>query len=235
MNYKNVKFGKIKLSCRLGDDLLLPVEARFDMLPRMVRSPVEICFGISPSQAPKSLPFENAEPSPMAATIALAIIGPIPGTLINRSHDGSLQASAPISLDRLRYAHRADANPQAALDEVQHAWRQDVSAFGENAGQFGAQEAQPLAHRNAALEQEGAYLVDDAGALADQALAHAVQSLQVKLIGSLGGDELHGRALHRLGDRLSIAGNRSSGPCCTGARILLASAARRDQAPAACD
>jgi hypothetical protein len=105
----------------------------------------------------------------------------------------------------LRYAHRADANPQAALDEVQHAWRQDVSAFGENAGQFGAQEAQPLAHRNAALEQEGAYLVDDAGALADQALAHAVQSLQVKLIGSLGGDELHGRALHRLGDRLSIA------------------------------
>jgi hypothetical protein len=29
MNYKNVKFGKIKLSCRLGDDLLLPVEPVF--------------------------------------------------------------------------------------------------------------------------------------------------------------------------------------------------------------
>jgi hypothetical protein len=29
MNYKNDKFGKIKLSCRLGDDLLLPVEPVF--------------------------------------------------------------------------------------------------------------------------------------------------------------------------------------------------------------
>jgi len=27
-----------------------------------------------------------------------------------------------------------------SLDDVQHAWRQDVGAFGENAGQFGAQE-----------------------------------------------------------------------------------------------
>ena len=33
-----------------------------------------------------------------------------------------------------------------------------------------------------------------AGALADQPLAHAVQGLQVELIGSLGGDEFHGRA-----------------------------------------
>src|SRR5215472_17567590 len=94
---------------------------------------------------------------------------------------------------------------QQSLDQVQHAWRQDVSAFGENAGQFGAQEAQPLPHRNAALEQEGAYLVDDAGALADQALAHAVHSLQVELIGSLDSDELHCRALHRLSDGLGIA------------------------------
>jgi hypothetical protein len=47
---------------------------------------------------------------------------------------------------------------------MQHAWGQDVSAFGENAGQFGPQEVQPLPHRNAALQQEGAYLVDDAGA-----------------------------------------------------------------------
>jgi hypothetical protein len=30
---------------------------RLDMLPRMVRSPVDICFGTKPSQAPKSRPF----------------------------------------------------------------------------------------------------------------------------------------------------------------------------------
>src|ERR1700730_6929787 len=89
-----------------------------------------------------------------------------------------------------------------SLDEVQHAWRQDVCAFGKYAGQFDAQEAQPLAHRNAALQQEGANLIADAGALADQPLAHAVKGLQVELIAGLGGDEPHRRTLHRFGDRL---------------------------------
>jgi hypothetical protein len=37
---------------------------------------------------------------PIAATIALEMIGPMPGTVISRSHAGSWQASAPISLDR---------------------------------------------------------------------------------------------------------------------------------------
>jgi sulfite reductase (NADPH) hemoprotein beta-component len=39
------------------------------MLPRIVRSPVEICFGTSPSQAPKSRPLENTSPVPIAANI----------------------------------------------------------------------------------------------------------------------------------------------------------------------
>jgi membrane protease YdiL (CAAX protease family) len=64
--------------------------------------------------------------------------------------------------------------------------------------------AQPLPHRNAAIEQEGTYLVDDAGALADDPLAHAVQGLQVELVDRLGGDESHSWALHRLGDSFGI-------------------------------
>ena len=52
---------------------------RFDILPRMVRSPVEICFGTRPSQAAKSRPFEKASPVPIAATMALEMIGPMPG------------------------------------------------------------------------------------------------------------------------------------------------------------
>jgi hypothetical protein len=63
---------------------------------------------------------------------------------------------------------------------------------------------QPLPHRNAPLEQEGADLIDDAGTLTDQALADAVQGLQVKLVCGLGRNELHGRALYRLGNRLRI-------------------------------
>ena len=55
------------------------------------------------------------------------------------------------------------------------------------------------------LQQEGADLIDDAGTLTDQALADAVQGLQVKLVRSLGRNELHSWALHRLGNRLRIA------------------------------
>jgi hypothetical protein len=64
---------------------------------------------------------------------------------------------------------------------------------------------QSLPHRYPALQQESAHLIDHAGALTDQSLAHPMQRLQVELVDGLGGDELHGRALHRLGDRLGIA------------------------------
>ena len=40
---------------------------------------------------------------------------------------------------------------------------------------------------------------------ADQPLTHTVQRLQVELLSSLRSDELHRRALHRLGDRFSVA------------------------------
>jgi len=51
-------------------------------------------------------------------------------------------------------------------------------------------------------ELEGTNLVDDAGALPDQLFAHPVQRLQVQLIGRLGGDEFHRRALCCFGDHL---------------------------------
>src|SRR5215831_4362103 len=58
----------------------------FDILPRMVRSPVEICLGTRPSQAAKSRPLEKTSPVPIAATMALEMSGPMPGMLISRSH-----------------------------------------------------------------------------------------------------------------------------------------------------
>lgn len=61
-----------------------------------------------------------------------------------------------------------------------------------------------LPHSDAALEEKGADLIDDARASADQPLTHAV-SLQVKLRGGLGGNELHRRPLDRLGNRFRIA------------------------------
>src|SRR6266849_10788012 len=52
------------------------------------------------SQAAKSRPLANASPSPIAATIALEMIGPIPGTLISRSQP----ASPRDGFDRARQA-----------------------------------------------------------------------------------------------------------------------------------
>jgi hypothetical protein len=48
-----------------------------------IRLPVDICFGTRPSHAAKSRPFAKAVPLPIAATIALAMIGPTLGTVIN--------------------------------------------------------------------------------------------------------------------------------------------------------
>src|SRR3712207_1867638 len=60
---------------------LLP---RFEILPRIVRSPVDSCLGTSPSQAPKSRPCLNPAPVPIAATTADEMIGLTPGTLMRR-------------------------------------------------------------------------------------------------------------------------------------------------------
>jgi AraC-like DNA-binding protein len=87
----------------------------------------------------------------------------------------------------------------------EHAGRERIGSCRKDARQLGAQETQPLPHRDSALQHEGADLIDDARALTDKPLAHPVRRLQVELIGRLGGDELHGWALHRLGDRFRIA------------------------------
>src|SRR5215472_13129419 len=137
----------------------------------MVRSPVDICFGTSPSQAPKSRPLENASPVPIAATIALEMIGPMPGTLTNRSQPASRRARAVISPDKqsIRSSSRRLGQP---LNEAYRARRQHFGRCSQDARQLGTQEPKSLTLRNAALEQEGADLVDDAGALTDQSLPH---------------------------------------------------------------
>src|SRR6516225_9146 len=56
-------------------------------------APPLYCRGTSPSQAAKSRPRSKASPPPIAATIAVEISGPTPGTLINCRH---------LASDRLR-------------------------------------------------------------------------------------------------------------------------------------
>ena len=79
----------------------------------------------------------------------------------------------------------------------------DATTYGINTSGPGRVEALP--NGNATLQQEDADLIDDAGALTDQPLPHAVERLQVELLGGLGRNELHRRTLHRLGECLGIA------------------------------
>src|SRR5437899_4624547 len=63
----------------------------------MVRSPVEICRGTNPSQAAKSRPLENTSPVPI---VAIEMIGPIPSTVIRRTHAGSRSTKFVMSADK---------------------------------------------------------------------------------------------------------------------------------------
>src|SRR6266704_1546333 len=115
--------------------------------------------------------------------------------------------SAGDCLDLARQALDALIEPapvtSQVLDDVHHAWRQDIGGRGQYARQLGA--PLPLPHGNATLQQEGADLVDDASALAHQSLTNSMQRLQIELIGSLRRHKLHRWPLHRLGDRLRVA------------------------------
>ena len=73
-----------------------------------------------------------------------------------------------------------------------------IGARREDTWQFGPQGMQALPHRDAPLQQERTDLIDDAGTLTDQSIVDTVQRLKVELIGGLGRDELHGRALDSL-------------------------------------
>jgi hypothetical protein len=83
--------------------------------------------------------------------------------------------------------------------------REYIATHGKDVRQFGAQEAKPLPHRNAALQQESADLIDNAGALTDEPFTDSMQRLQVELVGRLGDDEPHRRALYCLRDRFRVA------------------------------
>jgi hypothetical protein len=85
-----------------------------------VRSPVEICFGTSPSQAAKSPPLVNTSSAPMAATIALQMIVPMPGTLINRSQP---VWRAMVDLVRQTLGPLIEPAPVAGQMRRQDTWR----------------------------------------------------------------------------------------------------------------
>ena len=91
------------------------------------------------------------------------------------------------------------------FDDAQHARRQNVCARSQDDRQLGAQEADALAHDDAAFQHEGTDLIDDAGALRDESLAHPMQRLEVLLRHGLDRYTVHAGTRHRFGNGVSIA------------------------------
>src|SRR5208282_1178794 len=98
------------------------------MRPRIVRSPVDICFGTRPSQAAKSRPLVKAAPSPMAATMALAMIGPMPGTVINCRQFRYRAQYFDLFRDVLNALIETSPIAAEVLDDPAHTRRQYVDA-----------------------------------------------------------------------------------------------------------
>ena len=178
---------------------------RFEMLPRIERPPVLYCRGTRPSQAPKSRPRSKASPVPIAATTAVEISGPTPGTLIRRMQLASFWLISSISPD-----DRLDAlvEPEPVLietdDQVAHPRRDLVFAVLQNREERVAQSSRARPHGDALLDEEGADLVDRRRPTGDQARAHAMASLQIELILGLLPHRSQVRSQRRLGDRLGV-------------------------------
>jgi hypothetical protein len=77
----------------------------------------------------------NTAPLPIAATIALEMIGPMPGTVINRLHPGSWVAAIWISPDRPWM--RPSSRRQSAAKSSITCTMEDVGAFAEDLGKLG--------------------------------------------------------------------------------------------------
>ncbi len=87
--------------------------------------------------AAKSRPLEKASPAPMAATMALEMIGPTSGTLISRPQPTSWRVS--FERPAIRSSSRCQS-PGQILNHPHHARRQNVGRHGQDVRQLGTQE-----------------------------------------------------------------------------------------------
>jgi hypothetical protein len=128
-----------------------------------------------------SRPFAKALASPTAATSAVALTGPIPGTLESRRILASVRAISTSSASKALM--RVEAFP--LVKEILHEGADPTAETGgvtlEELAYVVLEPAPSLRDDDAALEQQGPQVVDERGSLADEPLAGAVQGLKVGL------------------------------------------------------
>lgn len=101
---------------------------RLDIRPRTARPPVLYCLGTKPTQAAKSRPRSNASPCPIAATIAVDIIGPIPGIVITLAQFSSDWLISSISVETASMRSSSHAQSLRRPRRIPR-MRTDISSF----------------------------------------------------------------------------------------------------------
>jgi hypothetical protein len=116
---------------------------RLLMRSSTVRPAVEYCRGVSPSHALRWRPVLNALPSPIAATRAVAVIGPTPSIFPHRWHRSS---GAIDALDQFVVPEAALFQQPEALSHLTEQLTKEGIEFGllEQFGQGAAQRRKAL-------------------------------------------------------------------------------------------
>ena len=167
--------------------------------------PLERCRGTSPIHAARCRPELKFFALPTAATMAVAITGPTPGTAVRRSQ----AAPSRVGLDQAAVELR---RPPLEIVQVGNQALQQLACERRDASVLNVsdhsqeltQAALPSRGDDPELGQVAAQSVDRGGALLQQLLAHPVQHQHRLLVLALGRDEPHAGALHRLAAGLGI-------------------------------
>lgn len=113
----------------------------------------------------RSRPLPNAWPLPIAATMALAMIGPTPGTVVARRHNSESLAISWISVETesISLSSPCQRSPQP-LQELAHPDGQAVLCIFQNTRQATCEQCTADRDHDAVLEKQGSQLVHDSGA-----------------------------------------------------------------------
>src|SRR5262249_2708351 len=168
---------------------------RLDIPPRRCLPPVEFCRGTRPSQAANSRPLRKPLGSTTVAASAVAMIGPMPGTLARRWLTGLLFVPGhELLLDRRnRRLQLLNLSRQRLSPLAPQSRQARVALSGDNGDQL-ADVAQALGRDHAELGQMPAQSVPQTRPLAHQPLPATVQQHGSLLVSRLDRHKAHRRA-----------------------------------------
>lgn len=176
-----------------------------DVSPSFCLPPEERCSGVRPSHAAKSRPLLNVVAEGASAARAVAVIGPMPGMVINRLASASSLARRAIS--RSSTATRSIQGPQLRNEESQDR----AGGFGDGAilflnlrHQLGHVEEALRSHKSK-LRKMAADCIDRLGPLANHEIADAEHHCRSLLLFAFCRYETHGRPQSSFTDRFSVS------------------------------